>query len=49
MFSDKEVKLGNDTIEYAWLVEVQCGELKGKFTPLHVSVFNFLILYNVCN
>lgn len=37
MFSDKDVPLGNDTIEYGWLVEVQLGQLKGKLTPSQVS------------
>jgi len=45
MFSDKDVTLGNDTIEYAWLVEVQLGHLKGKMTPSQVSVFFFITIF----
>ena len=37
MFSSKDVPLGEDTIEYAWLMEIQCGVLKGKLTPLQVT------------
>ena len=40
MFSDKDLPLGQDTIEYAWLVEVQLGHLKGKMTPSQVSLVN---------
>ncbi len=31
-FSDKDVPLGADTIEYAWLTEIQCGSITGKIT-----------------
>lgn len=37
MFSSKGVPLGEDTLEYAWLMEIQCGVLKGKLTPLQVT------------
>ena len=40
MFSDKDLPLGHDTIEYAWLVEVQLGHLKGKMTPSQVWHIN---------
>ena len=32
MFSELERPLGADTLEYAWLMEVQCGNLVGKIT-----------------
>lgn len=32
MFSDVGRSLDADTIEYAWLVEIQCGKLSGKLT-----------------
>lgn len=32
MFSDVERSLDEDTIEYAWLVEIQCGKLSGKLS-----------------
>ena len=45
MFSDKDVPLGNDTIEYGWLVEVQLGQLKWKMTPSQVSFFMFFCFF----
>ena len=32
MFSELDRPLGVDTLEYAWLIEVQCGTLMGKIT-----------------
>ena len=32
MFSELERPLGSDTLEYAWLMELQCGNLVGKIT-----------------
>lgn len=32
MFSDVDRSLNEDTIEYAWLVEIQCGKLSGKLS-----------------
>lgn len=32
MFSDVGQSLDQDTIEYAWLIEVQLGKLSGKLT-----------------
>ncbi|KAJ8972148.1 hypothetical protein NQ314_000374 [Rhamnusium bicolor] len=32
MFSDVGQSLDQDTIEYAWLVEIQLGKLSGKLT-----------------
>ena len=42
MFSELDRRLGSDTLEYAWLIEVQCGSLIGKITPAqlyHVFVW----------
>lgn len=30
MFSDLDRPLGSETLEYAWLIEIQCGSLIGK-------------------
>ena len=30
MFSDLDRPLGSDTLEYAWLIEIQCGSLIGE-------------------
>ena len=32
MFSEIDRPLGEDTLEYAWLMEIQCGNLVGKIT-----------------
>ena len=32
MFSELDREIGDDTLEYAWLVEVQCGSLIGKMS-----------------
>ena len=32
MFSELDRQLGEDTLEYAWLMEVQCGHLVGKIS-----------------
>ena len=39
MFSEIDRPLGSDTLEYAWLIEIQCGSLFGKATAAQ--------LYNV--
>lgn len=44
MFSDAERNLNQDTLEYAWLLEIQLGKLSGKATAPQVS-FAFIILY----
>jgi hypothetical protein len=36
MFSDEGRSLDEDTLEYAWLVEVQLGKLSGKLTAPQV-------------
>ena len=40
MFSEIERPLGSDTLEYAWLIEIQCGSLFGKITAAQVSSGN---------
>lgn len=37
MFSDAERNLNQDTLEYAWLLEIQLGKLSGKATAPQVS------------
>jgi len=36
MFSEIERPLGSETLEYAWLIEIQCGSLFGKITAAQV-------------
>ena len=36
MFSDRDIPHGAPTVEYAWLMELQCAKLTGKITPLQV-------------
>jgi hypothetical protein len=38
MFSDKGRTLDEETLEYAWLVEVQLGKLGGKVTAPQVKL-----------
>jgi hypothetical protein len=38
MFSEIERPLGSDTLEYAWLIEIQCGSLFGKITAAQVCM-----------
>ncbi|XP_065669615.1 bridge-like lipid transfer protein family member 1 isoform X3 [Hydra vulgaris] len=33
MFSDREIPIVSETIEYSWLTEIQCGNFTGKVTP----------------
>jgi len=42
MFSDAERNLNQDTLEYAWLLEIQLGKLSGKATAPQVR-FIFII------
>jgi len=44
MFSDAERNLNQDTLEYAWLLEIQLGKLSGKATAPQVR-FIFCINY----
>lgn len=41
MFSDEGRSLDEDTLEYAWLVEVQLGKLSGKLTGPQVGIISF--------
>ena len=36
MFSEIDRPLDSDTLEYGWLIEIQCGSLVGKLTPAQV-------------
>jgi hypothetical protein len=40
MFSDEGRTLDEETLEYAWLVEVQLGKLGGKVTAPQVKLLN---------
>lgn len=40
MFSDAERNLDQDTLEYAWLLEIQLGKLSGKATAPQVSFYS---------
>ena len=49
LFSELDRPLGTDTLEYAWLIEIQCGSLFGKVTAaqlynVFVSLETFLFL-----
>ena len=49
IFSELDRPLGTDTLEYAWLIEIQCGSLFGKVTAaqlynVFVSLETFLFL-----
>lgn len=39
MFSDSERNLNQDTLEYAWLLEIQLGKLSGKATAPQVCFY----------
>ena len=39
MFSELDRPLGGDTIEYAWLMELSCGNLCGKVSSLFFRDF----------
>lgn len=48
MFSDAERNLNQDTLEYAWLLEIQLGKLSGKATAPQVSfafIHSIVFLY----
>ena len=49
MFSDLDRPLGAETLEYAWLMELQCGNLVGKVTvpQLHHIVTSLETLLNL--
>jgi len=48
MFSAQGVSPGNDTLEYAWLIDMQAGGLTGRVTvpQVCVCVFVWLMLKN---
>lgn len=55
MFSDEGRSVDQETLEYAWLLEIQLGRLTGKMTTPQVSLYTFLDLvlsycgrYNSC-
>jgi hypothetical protein len=39
MFSDEGRTLDEETLEYAWLVEIQMGKLTGKLTTPQVMSY----------
>jgi len=43
MFSDAERNLNQDTLEYAWLFEIQLGKLSGKVTAPQVCLKIFML------
>lgn len=46
MFSAQGLPLGSDTLEYAWLIDMQAGGLTGRVTVPQVCVLQ-LVLYLV--
>lgn len=40
MFSAEGLPAGSDTLEYAWLIDVQAGALTGKVTVPQVHCFS---------
>lgn len=47
MFSDDGLALDEETIEYAWLVEIQFGYFTGRLTAPHVRKYKLPIIYNL--
>ena len=41
MFSELDRPLGSDTLEYSWLIEVQCGTMMGKMSAS--QLYNILV------
>ena len=41
MFSEVDRPIGCDTLEYAWLIEVQCGTLTGKINT--TQLYNIVV------
>ena len=39
-FSDDDVPVGSDTIEYGWQMEIQCGKISSKLTLPQVTHMN---------
>lgn len=44
MFSDEGRSVDQETLEYAWLLEIQLGRLTGKMTTPQVSLYTLLDL-----
>jgi len=49
MFSDEGRTLDQETLEYAWMIEVQLGKLTGKLTAPQVIVFVANSAINFCS
>ena len=45
MFSEVDRPLGSDTLEYGWLIEIQCGSLFGKVTA--AQLYNIFVCMEV--
>jgi hypothetical protein len=45
MFSDEGRTLDEETLEYAWLVEIQVGKLSGKLTA--PQVMSYRMCHNI--
>ena len=45
MFSEVDRPLGSDTLEYGWLIEIQCGSLFGKVTS--AQLYNIFVCMEV--
>lgn len=43
MFSDAERNLDQDTLEYAWLLEIQLGKLSAKITAPQVCLMILML------
>lgn len=51
MFSAEGLPLGSDSLEYAWLIDVQAGSLTAKVTAPQVGfsdLFSFSFAYPLC-
>lgn len=58
MFSAQGLPLGSDTLEYAWLIDMQAGGLTGRVTVpqvcvcllvvLHLTVLCYCIRFSLC-
>lgn len=48
MFSAEGLPLGSDSLEYAWLIDVQAGSLTAKVTAPQVGLSRYVDLYLLC-
>lgn len=46
MFSAEGLPLGSDSLEYAWLIDVQAGSLTAKVTAPQVRVSEYYLLHS---